>query len=174
MLNLKPTSYIYLSQICPAERPEQQNAVWNCDDPGEELSASQTDKLAAPVKCTAADCLPSWGVLKTSCTGLFLIHACPLGRRRLVNNTLRQSDLWGSREQEKKKRWLNCLASKCFMAAQEAIKQRVISRNTLRFPFSKSLSSWHRHICWFMGLILKGWSLNRAGWESRGAAGGLT
>lgn len=40
-----------------------------------------------------------------------------LGRHRLVNNTLRQSDLWGSEAQEKK-RWLNCLPSKCFMAAQ--------------------------------------------------------
>lgn len=172
MLKLKPTSYIYLNQICPAERQEQQNAVWNCDDPGEELSASQTDKLVAPVKCTAADCLPSWVFFKTSAQDCFWFMPVPR-QTQIGKQYLRQSDLWGSREQEKK-RWLNCLACKCFMAAQEAIKQRVISRNTLRFPFSKSLSSWHRHICWFMGMILKGWSLNRAGWESRGAAGGLT
>lgn len=73
MLKLKPTSYIYLSQICPAERPEQQNAVWNCDDLGEELSASQTDKLWSVQLQTVSH--P--GGFKDFCTGLFLIHACP-------------------------------------------------------------------------------------------------
>lgn len=101
MLKLKPTSYIYLSQICPAERQEQQNAVWNCDDPGEELSAPQTDKLITPVKCTAAHCLPSWGFWRFLHRTVSDSCSC-LGRHRLVNNTLRQSDLGGSGEQEKK------------------------------------------------------------------------
>lgn len=74
MLKLKPTSYIYLSQICPAERQEQQNAVCNCDDPGEELSATQTDKLVTSVKCTA---VYRPGDFKDLCKGLFLIHALP-------------------------------------------------------------------------------------------------
>lgn len=75
MLKLKPTSYIYLSQICPAERQQQQqNAVWNCDDPGEELSATHADKLTAPAQLQTVH---RPGDFKDFYTGLFLIHALP-------------------------------------------------------------------------------------------------